>query len=139
MKHRLVSVVTRDMNRGQKILLEHGDRIHPAVAGKFQSKFYELMTSKLIEVINRINSDPANVSKLPKGLASDVYLLGAFCYYQGNESPIEDGVFDKLALHLLEIGWDAPIKRGDLLAGTYIGKYPAFIEIVASKLELGDG
>lgn len=138
MKSILVSTVTRDINRGQRILLAKGDFIHPNISQKFQRNFYELMTSKLIHTINRINYDPANVSKLPKGLSSDVYLLGAFCYYNYDQSPIEDGVFDALAKHLLKIGWDAPIQRSDLEAGTFIGKYPTFIEIVADKLELSN-
>lgn len=133
-KYKLVSVVTRDVAQGQRIVLAHADTLTEGAVTKFHKSFDEIMTSKLIEVINRINNDPDNVSKLPKGLATDIYLLGAYTYRFDDESPVEDGVYDNLAKHLLANGFNPPITRYDLLAGTFLGVFPNFIARVAAIL-----
>jgi len=61
------------------------------------------------------------------------YLMCAYAYYVEDDPLISDEEFDNLSKWLLE-HWDAVdhphkwyVKKGDLKAGTYLGKYPTMI------------
>jgi len=61
------------------------------------------------------------------------YLMCSYAYYVEDKPLVSDAEFDELAKELLE-NWDSvehPHKRyitkGDLTAGTYLGKYPSMV------------
>ena len=62
------------------------------------------------------------------------YLMASYAYYRQNDPLFSDGFFDAMAKTMLE-RWDdiehfhkSFIKKGDLEAGTYLGKYPSRVE-----------
>lgn len=68
------------------------------------------------------------------------YLLAAYAYYEQDDPIISDSIFDTCAKKLLE-NWDSVthmhkdcITKGDLEAGTFLGKYPSRIEGALSQL-----
>lgn len=135
---KLVSPIVRDLGRAQRIILQHGNKLRGHEVKAYIGAYREAVATKLIEVIGRIEDNPANISKLPKGLASDVYLLCAYLYYKHDRSPISDAAFDKLGVHLLNVvGWDKPITNDDLRAGTFMGTYPPLIIAIGDNLEMG--
>jgi len=62
------------------------------------------------------------------------YLMAAYAYYVKDNPLFSDAFFDNLAKNVLE-NWDtidhyhkSLIKKDDLIAGTYLGKYPSVVE-----------
>ena len=62
------------------------------------------------------------------------YLMASYAYYRQNDPLFSDSFFDAMAKTMLE-RWDdiehfhkSFIKKGDLEAGTYLGKYPYWVE-----------
>ena len=68
------------------------------------------------------------------------YLMAAYAYYELDDPFLSDGVFDNMAKQL-HAKWDQVehfhkhlLTRMDLLAGTYLGKYPLRVQEATKHL-----
>lgn len=76
----------------------------------------------------------------PHGLLQ-VYLMSSFLYYENNDSPISDDMFDRICVELLKV-WDDfdhmhkhLVTKADLEAGTgyAITVYPLMVKLAAER------
>jgi len=62
------------------------------------------------------------------------YLMASYAYYKEDDAILSDGFFDEMGKTMLAV-WDdidpfhqEHISKGDLEAGTFLGKYPSRVE-----------